>query len=515
MAHQLRRRKIDSSTEKHILTAMIVSTQFLQEVSHLINYDYFQNSYIRKVVRWCVEYFEKYEVAPFEDITHIFRNKQKELGEEDADLVKKLLTKISEKYAFNSGINVPYTVDQALFFFKKRELEITNSNISLLLDKNDIDGAEDQINGFAKISRITSGWIDPMDPKYVDEVFQNEERMFKFPGELGKFIGGLDRGWLAAIAAPFKRGKSWGIQEIAMNAIQQRLKVAAFSLEMGKKESLDRFYKRLLGAGSSEGGPALYPCFDCLANQENSCTKAERVNKYPLLLNGVKPKFDPKMHYKPCTVCRFENPKDYRVATWFEILDRPPYDPALIKKQLASLKKAWPNMFRFKQYPKFSATLSDIKRDLDIVERTDGFVPDVILVDQANGIKPEVGISLDGIAPHAAAWRGLASLAGERHALVVSPSQVNRAALDKKSIKPGDIASHVGLIGDIDIAYILNQTDEEKREGVMRYTIMVHRHDDFSPDASCIVLQKVKFGQVYLDAHIVSGGYESQNIYTI
>ena len=101
MANQLRRRKVDSATEKNILTAMIVSTQFLQEVVHLINFDYFQNSYIRKVARWCVEHYERYEVAPFDDITTIFRNKKLELQEDDADLVEKLLTNISTKYSFN------------------------------------------------------------------------------------------------------------------------------------------------------------------------------------------------------------------------------------------------------------------------------------------------------------------------------------------------------------------------------------------------------------------------------
>jgi len=494
---------------------MIVSTQFLQEVCHLINYDYFQNTYIRKVARWCVEHFEKYEVAPFDDISTIFRVKKVELKEEDADLTEKLLTNISNKYTFDSGINVPYAVDQALLFFKKRELEITNSNVQILLDKNDIEGAEDEINNFAKISKVASGWVDPFDSKNVAEVFQHKDRMFNFSGELGKFIGGMDRGWLVAIAGAYKRGKSWNLLEIAISAMQQRLRVAWFSLEMGRRESNDRLYKGILGAGSSDGGPALYPCFDCVYNQDGTCKKAEHTNRLPLLKGDRKPQFSPNLNYQPCTVCRFENPREYRVAWWYTLIDRPAYTEYNVKNQLTAIKRAWPNSYRFKAYPKFSATLSDMKRDLDILERTDGFIPDIIIVDQANGVKPESGISLEGIAPHAAVWRGLASLTGERHAMVVSPSQLTRAALEKKSIKQSDIASHIGLLGDVDIAYSINQTEEEKIEGVMQYSVMAHRHDDFDPNGTCIVLQKMRFGQVYLDAHIISGGGESQNIYTI
>jgi len=495
---------------------MIVSTQFLQEVVHLINFDYFQNSYIRKVARWCTEYFDQYEVAPFDDITNIFRTKQVELKEEDVDLVEKLLVNISTRYTFNTGINVLYQVDQALVFFKKRELEITNSNIKILLDKNDIDGAEDQINNFAKISKISSGWIDPLDDKHVDELFQNQDRMFSLSGTLGRFIGGMDHSWLVAVISGFKVGKTFSLQEITIAAIQQRLKVASFALEMEAKQSNDRFYKRLLGAGDPEGGPSLYPCFDCKSNQDGSCKKQERTNRVPLLVSGDVPPFNPKINYKPCTACRHTNPKDFIMITWYELLDRPAYTSAAIKRQLKALRKAFPDFYRFKQYPKFSASLSDIKRDLDILERTDGFIQHIIIIDQANGVKPETGISLDGTAPHAHVWRGMASLAGERRALVISPSQVNRGGLDKKSITANDIAQHVALLGDVDLAYVLNQTEEEKRRGLMRYSVMLHRHDDFDPAAYCNVLQKLRYGQVYLDAYITGKqGESSESIYTL
>jgi len=511
----LRRRKVDSSTEKRILTALIVSTQFIQEIQDVVNLDYFTNSFIRKAAGWCIDFFQNYESAPFDHIQDIFRTHRKELKDDEADLIEKLLTDISKKYELDQGLNVPYMVDQALFFFKKRELEITNGNISILLDRNDIDGAEAQINSFAKISRVASGWVDALDPRYIDEVFQHQDRMFTFSGELGKFLKGFDRSWLVAIAGAYKRGKTLHLLGITIGAMQQRLRVAWFSLEMGRRESNDRLYKGILGAGSSDGGPALYPCFDCVYNQDGSCKKAERTNRLPLLKGDRKPQFSPNLRYTPCTVCRFENPKEYGVAWWYTLIDRPAYTEHNVKKQLTAIKRAWPNSYRFKSYPKFSATLSDMKRDLDVLERTDGFIPDIIIVDQANGVKPESGISLDGIAPHAATWRGLASLAGERCAMVVSPTQITRAALEKKNIKQSDIASHIGLLGDVDVAYSINQTEEEKIEGVMQYSIMAHRHEEFDTNAVCIVLQKMRFGQVYLDAHIISRGWESQNIYTV
>jgi hypothetical protein len=506
LTHQLRRRNVSTAIEKRILTALIVSTQFNREVVHLINTDYFTNSFIRTVARWCIDFYITYDIAPFDHIQDIFIDRQVELKEEDIDLIQRLLTDISKRYELDSGINLDYSVTQALKFFKTRELMITSSNIKVLIEQNNIAGAEAQINEFTKISRLTSGWVDPLEEKYVDEVFQRQDRMFKFPGQLGYFLGGFDREWLIAIAAGYKKGKSYALQEIVMTAIHQNLKVAFFSLEMGRAESNNRFYKRIMGAGTSDGGPAIYPCFDCTYNQNNSCKRSERVNRLPLLTRNGKPEFLPDIKYKPCTLCRTAEPRSYSVAWWYEIVNRPAYTAEAVKIHLRSLKKVWNNLYRFKQYPKFSATLDDMRRDLDILENTEGFIPDIIIIDQANGIKPESGISLEGTAPHMAAWRGMASMTGERNAMVVSPTQITRAALDKKSVGQSDIALHIGLLGDIDVGYSLGQTPVEKKEGIIRYTKLMSRHEELEVEGSCIVLQKLGFGQANLDAQILYTG---------
>ena len=503
MTHKLRRRNVSAAIEKRILTALIVSTQFNREVVHLINLDYFTNSFIRTVVRWCTDFYTTYDIAPFDHIQDIFLEHQVQLPDEDIALIQQLLEGISKRYQLDNGINVDYSVAQALKFFKTRELMITSTNIKILLEKDDVDGAEAQINEFTRISKLTSGWVNPFEEKYIDEVFRRQERMFKFPGQLGYFLGGFDREWLIAVAAGYKKGKSHSLQEIVITAIQQNLRVAFFSLEMGRVESNNRFYKRILGSGTPEGGPAVYPCFDCTYNQDNSCKRSERTNQLSLLTRNGKPEFAPDSKYRPCTACRFDDPRNYSVAWWYELIDRPAYTAGTVKTQLAALKKIWSNLYRFKQYPKFSATLDDMRRDMDILENTEGFVPDIIIIDQANGIKPEVGISLEGTAPHMAAWRGMAALTGERNAMVVSPTQITRAALDKKSVGQSDIALHIGLLGDIDVGYSLGQTPVEKGEGVIRYTKLMSRHEEAEIEGSCVVLQKLGFGQANLDSQIL------------
>ena len=482
---------------------MIVSTQFNQETVHLLNLDYFTNSFIRKVARWCVDFFNNYEVAPFNHIQDIFTEKRVELADEDADLIQKILVDISNKYELDTGLNVGYSVDQALRFFKKRELEITSNNVKLLLEKGNVEGAEDQINQFTKIAKVTSGWIDPFSSDYSNEVFQNEEAMFRFPGQLGKFLGGMQRGWLIAFAAGFKKGKTFILQELAIAAVQQRLKVAFFSLEMYRAASNERLYKRLLGAGSDERGPAVYPCFDCAHNQDGSCNKPERTNSIPLTTTGTKPPFSYNNKYTPCTYCRTNDPKEYQLAWWKEVIVRPAFNKTNVDRQIDSMSKLYKNSYRFKNYPRFSANTSDIIRDLDILERTDNFIPDVIIVDYADILKAEDSGPSTGVSQLDDTWKSLSKLAGERHALVVTASQITRAGMDKKQVKVADTALWVGKTAHLDMFGTLQQTPGEKKDGVMRVGLVAHRYADFDENSNCIILQKLDYGQVCLDSEIM------------
>ena len=507
MTHKLRRRDVSSAIEKRILTSLIVSTQFNHEIAHLLDLDYFTNTFIKTVARWCIDFFDTYEKAPFDHIEDIFNQRKLELNDEDIELIETLLKDISKKYELDSGLNVDYSVQQALDYFRMRQVYITHSNIEYLLNKNDIDGAEQQISNHIKVTRLTSGWVDPFDEDMVDDIFKEEGVMFKFPGELGNFLGGFDRGWLVAIAAAFKRGKTFQMQELAVAAIQQNLKVAFFSLEMYKTESNKRLYQRLLGAGLEERGDALYPCFDCASNQDGSCKKEQRTNRIKLLSDNKKPKFSPASKYNVCTYCRTsdnkKDKKDYKIAWWKELIERPAFNKTNVKKHVEAMSKLHKNHYRFKQYPRFSANTSDITRELDLLERSEGFIPDVIVIDYADILKPEGSGASTETSSLDDTWKSLARLAGERQALVVTASQITRAGTDKKQVRLIDMALWVGKTAHVDVFYALNQTPEEKAEGVMRVSLLAHRYADFNENANCAILQNLTHGQVCLDSEII------------
>jgi hypothetical protein len=293
------------------------------------------------------------------------------------------------------------------------------------------------------------------------------------------------------------------MKEINTIALTNRLRVAEISLEMKRKNLNARAYKRIISAGDADTTRFAYPCFDCKLNQSNECTKPSRKNRMQLLdEDGNKPDFNPTSQYRPCTSCR-RTSSDYMPDTWFEVFERPAFIYSEAAKQIKSFQTMYgSDNYRAKVYPRFSATVSDIERDLDLLERTEGFVPDVISIDYADIIKPEGAhaneafVSLDDI------WKSLAGMAARRHCLVVTASQSTTAGLSKKQQGQEDVKGWRDKIGHVDLMFALNQTGAEKKNGVMRINVIAHRHEEFHEDQFCYVLQNLNTGQVELDSMI-------------
>lgn len=157
---------------------------------------------------------------------------------------------------------------------------------------------------------------------------------------------------------------------------------------------------------------------------------------------------------------------------------------------------------RCKSYPRFSASLSDIKRDLDILEYTEGFIPDMIIIDYANILKPErhydeSRYSIDET------WKELGGMCAERHCIIVTANQLNRGGLKKRQTEEEDVAEWIGMLGHVDVTLAMSQTPLERDENILRLGLLGHRHKKFSKTETCAVLQQLEVGQTYLDSEII------------
>ena len=381
----VRRRVADSSIESNILKNLIISKRFSEHILPVIDSSLFYLPFSIKLIAWVSNYFNKYKEAPSKDILEIIRINSKDLRQEQRELIDEFIKDID----FDEKINEGYEIDKALLYIRKRSLETHSEAVKALVNMDRLNEAEQRIRDYQKIAKKNSQWKNPFDEHDMREVFERREDQFlRLPGKLGQMIGDLERGWLIAVMGPMKRGKTFWLMEFGVQGILSGYKVAFISAEMTFDKMSERFYKRLT-AYASEAGEYIYPVFDCYKNQTGNCRKAQRVNTYTLIEKGEDlPEFEKENPYRICTACRDKN-KDYHPASWYEVNKVEALTMSSVRKRIKAIRTQFGDNLRIICYPRFSASVNDIEMDLQGLEYTDGFVPDIIITDYADIFKPD------------------------------------------------------------------------------------------------------------------------------
>jgi len=495
----IRRHVVSGDIEKRIITGAIVDDNYCSQLIKMAKKHHFKIDFARTVFQWVEDYYRLYKKAPGNEIRNIFMTEQESLKEAEADLVREFLQQLSD----NSDKATPYLVDQSRDYIRERNLDMLADRIKGELARGRIDEAEEAARSYSRISKDTSQWFNPLDVANVNQVFSENEtnRLFRFPGALGDMAGYFERDWLVAFMAPMKRGKSFWLQELAIYALMAGLKVSLFSLEMNKIAISKRIYKRI-AALASFAGDHKYPVFDCQRNQDGSCRKDERACSIGIKAPGGKtPEFKIIKGYRPCQVCRGKSENNYVLATWWLPMHQTKdFDSASVARKVKHFKTLYGDNFRVMSYPAFSASFDDCERDLDELEDREGFVSDVIAHDYFDISAPgsgTSGFSERGVADYV--WKRGKGLASRRHALMATVLQSNRKSISKKSLEQEDTAEDIRKLAHVDELFGVNQTPEEKDQGVSRISTIAHRHEEFTFLGEVMVLQSLALGQPFLE----------------
>jgi len=503
---KIRRYSVDDDIEKRIVIGLIVSDEFCTSIQKMIKMQYFQIDYAKIVAGWVQEYFKLYKKSPGKDIQTVYRAEKASLNEVDANLIGKFLNNLSEFYENGPAFNHEYLLDQSRNYFRDRSLSILSEKVQAELMRGRIDQAEKEVKNFSRVVKELGTWFNPFDKSEIHKIFSSEnDFLLRLPDELGKLAGDLEREWLVAFMGPMKRGKSFMLQEFTVQALSNRLKVVFFSLEMSKRELSKRIHKRLTGL-ADKTGPVSWPVFDCERNQDNTCNRPERTCS-----KGVKAPgeiiTDPKevKNYKPCVVCRpkdqgdFDN-KEYRQAVWRIWKDqKEPVDSKTVLKKARDFERLYGDNLRVKAYPSFAASFDDIISDLDDLWYTESFAPDVICIDSVDIMAPQGGSHLSERGQSDWSWKRAKGLAGERHCLVATVLQSNRASITQKSVQQENTSEDIRKLAHVDIMFGLNQTPEEKIKGILRVSTVAHRHEGFQFGKDVMILQSLELGQPLLE----------------
>jgi hypothetical protein len=495
------RRTISNDLEKQIAIGLITSKQFCAEIIQSVNSDYFKIDYAQLVVKWACDFYKKYKTPIGKSIEDVFKTEKEELEDETAELIATFLANISTKYE-TEGFNSDYYADQAREYFAIRSMEILFEKGKSALEAKNFKLAESLIRDHSKIREKTTEIFNPFDPDEIRRHDPESEKLFSFDGALGKLLGPFCAKWLVAISAPEKRGKSYFLDEILMQGISHKKKACVVLFEMGKTAKKQRLYSRITGKPAEFVENLIFPVFDCEYNQFGTCKNKKRRNKITLINeDGEKPDFDPKMEYQVCTYCRERKKFDkYRLEYWFYSQGKTQKASTKeIVEKAETIRRLYGDNVRIIKFPAYSANFDDVEAAVDDLEQSEGFIPDFYIFDYFDIMGKEEGRFLSERDRINATWVRGTAFAHKKNACVFTADQTTKGARQKLSVASDDTSEDKRKDAHLDVRIALNRTPLEKEHGIMRASVLFHRHMKYNERREVIILQSLDAGQSLLD----------------
>jgi hypothetical protein len=422
--------------------------------------EHLKAGYAQIVAEWCLEFFEQFKKAPQHHIQDIYKQRRKQLrDEDDAELLGDFLRELSKRWEKINTTNIDFALTNATVYLKGRQIELAIENTQEALDEGDIPRAEAVIGGFSRVEKATGqGTSLIWDPERVKMAFSEDaEPLVTLPKAVGEVAGIMRRTDFFGILAPMKRGKTWWMWYVAETALYAGLKVVFVTLEMPETQMVRRAWQSLNGMPQS--------------------TQQLRIPKF----------------------YRADGDDEGLWELIHEEVERDGVDVSKIPDRSVMFQRRFrTGDVRVVSFP--SARVSDINSMLDNLHHYEDWVPDVVVVDYADIMSPESQFKGDYRHGLDDIWKGLRRMAKERNCLVVTASQSDRTTFAKDA-KQDNVAEDIRKLAHVTHMIALNQTEIEAERGVMRVSQLAVR-EGRKTFQQAVVLQCLDIGRVCLDSRL-------------
>lgn len=422
----------------------------------IIRTNYFKLGYSRIIYKWIQEYFSVYSCAPKKDITSLYKQKYALLknDEENDDAIKLFLANLSKKYEEYSEINnIDFLLKEAENYLAIRSGELLKEQIEEAILSNDKSKLEHCISSYKRVEKPTGQGIDLLhdSTKILEALTKEHNEIITFPGAVGTIIPSICRGDFFSYFGPAKRGKSFWLWYSAEVAMSQGNKVIYIPLEMNDTAIIRRCWPSITGE--------------------------------PLYTRIVH-----SAHFE-----EQENGKFTIVQDEKEMKGNDLNSIEFMQKKLRRLYRKG----RIKIIPLVGATVSQIESICDNLYYYENFIPDVIIVDYADLMRPEKKYT-DNRDKINLVWEGLRNMANDRNIGIITASHTAKETFDK-DIKRNNASEDTRKLNHVTLAVSLNATDKENENNIIRLGMMEVREGRHIADQA-VVLQCLDLGRPCIDS---------------
>lgn len=437
------RTKVDTSLEKQFITAMVTSKAFLLSNHMIIDPELYTAKYLKLVATWCLSYFNEYQQAPGRTIESMFHAwvDAEQPQDEDREAVSDFLSSLSESHDESPELNPAYLSEKHIQFVRTKRLSKLAEKILYNLEIGDQAGAATAVTDHRDIINTGDTGYNPMvgRDRYERAFAKDRTGIIDMPNEARDFFGStLVRGGFLGIQGSAKRKKTYFLYDMAYRALLSGLRVAFF--QVGD-----------------------------LIEEEQDLRWAVRIAQHPI-------------HAEDCAGVQFPvsltltpGPKgpvpevSYMTKTFREPLNAETAYQAVRKfyiRQKFNKSDIPPIMFSI--HPTTTINVRGIHSILKRWEQELEFLPDLIICDYADILAPE-NPKLQKLDQVNETWQRLRRLSQEWNALVITPTQANKASYTAKTQSALNVADNQLKLAHVTGMLGLSQTNEEIAQNIQRW----------------------------------------------
>ena len=501
----------DEFIERKIITGLITSTEFIREIDQIWEPQLLSDNTATMLALWCLDHFHKYRTAPKDNIQDIYVEKLRHgLTKDQAEDIEFILEGLSQEHD-EKKFNFEYLLKSTKLYFLERSLIIHKEDIEEALRIGDITEAEKIAYSYKPKIIDEHSTIDPFEnPGRIKRAFEEQkEPLIKFPKALGKFWNdSFTKDGFVALMGHEKIGKTFMLMEIAFRSVMSGNPTVFFQAgDMSENQQLRRFGIYLAKKSDKQKycNGLWIPVLDCFKNQNDTCTKEERECDYgpfpdlkdrrDLTLQMLVAAKKNESDYSPCRNC-----SEIKGSPWVEW--EPGYNPLVwtqAYKKMKQFKKKHNSNFKLSTHANETLSVSKIRSLLEIWERSEGFVPTVIVIDYADILDSDPDLKrLDWRNQTNKIWQRLRGLSEEKHCLIVTATQADAKSYDTDLIKRSNFTEDKRKYSHVTGIYGLNQSDEQKKIGIIRINELFVRDDDFNTTNQIWLLQRLQKGRPFI-----------------
>lgn len=445
--------QLKGSLEQNLLTVLTFSDEHASTLTYQLNPQLFSTRPYRKIATRAFEYIQQFGKPPKSHIADLL---EADLNRgEEGTFIGATIRQMEE---LQSDIQIDYVLSELHKFIRLAKINRAIEEAADAAANGDIEAAENALYKQDLGGRDTPG-IYLHDAKSMLSFLDQTEVDFFSSGveELDKRGIHPQRGTMFILMAPPKRGKSWSAIQMGKSALLHRKSVLHITLEMSEQQVAKRYIQALYSMASRDVATVRIPTFT--RDDLGRCTSIDFHNFTPDVIND---------------------------ATRAKIAER-----------LTALKRRRPVLI--KSFPSGSLTVAKLQSFLDMLERKDGFVPDLVIVDypdlmaiSGENRRTETG----GVFVH------LRGLAQARNFALVCPTQGNRQSSTARLVRQDHVSEDWSKVMTTDFLVTYNQTQRERSVNLARLFVAAGRSDEDM--FTVLISQSYATGQFCLESTYMS-----------